>query len=200
MAKDDQSNSWNFRSHRCKSDSNNQPKVNCVLRFKDPKPSDESIKTNHRSHGSEVSEVICGFKTGDAEANLVALMNRIINLGDLYEMWRRKVKKASSDDVSSTRRPSQRWLVRMNKRSRGLESTSKRKRSFQWLLQKLGQATFGPKAYIQQRKVMENGDIKISESNPCNGTYRLIQINRMMPFLGIQTEDFFGLLRTYAFF
>ncbi len=86
MAKDDQSNSQNFCSHYGKSDNNNQPKVNCVLRFQDPKPSNESIKAKFtESDESDVSEVICSFKTGDAEANLVALMNCwIINLGDLY--------------------------------------------------------------------------------------------------------------------
>ncbi len=88
MARDDKSNPRNFRSRRGKSDGNNQPKVNCILRFKDPKPSEESIKAKFtESDGSEVSKIIRGFKTGDAEANLVALMNRIVNLGDLYEMW-----------------------------------------------------------------------------------------------------------------
>jgi hypothetical protein len=54
----------------------------------------------------------------------------------------------------------------------------------------LGQAAFGPKSYKQQCKVMDNGDLKILENNLCNGTYRLIQINQMMPFLGIQAEKY----------
>ena len=39
------------------------------------------------SDGAEVSEQIRRWKTGDIEANLVALMNRMVSLGDMYEMW-----------------------------------------------------------------------------------------------------------------
>jgi hypothetical protein len=46
------------------------------------------------SDGAEVSEQIRGWKTGDNEANLVALMNRLVSLGDMYKMWEdRKSKK-----------------------------------------------------------------------------------------------------------
>jgi hypothetical protein len=70
------------------SNSQSQPKTDCILCFKDPKPNDESIKAKFtESNGAEVSKQICGWKTGDNEANLIALMNRLVSLGDMYEMW-----------------------------------------------------------------------------------------------------------------
>ena len=68
--------------------SQSQPKTDCILHFKDPKPNDESIKAKFtESNGAEVSEQIRGWKTGDNKANLVALMNQLVSLGDVYEMW-----------------------------------------------------------------------------------------------------------------
>ncbi len=37
---------------------------------------------------------------------------------------------------------------------------------------------------------MENGNIKIPETNLCIGTYRLIQINQMLPYLGIGAKSY----------
>jgi hypothetical protein len=80
---------------------NNQPKVNCIIQFKDPKPSDESIKAKFtESDGAEVSEVIRGYKTSDNQANLVLLMNRIINLGDLYDMFENGKSKKLAQTMS----------------------------------------------------------------------------------------------------
>ncbi len=59
------------------------------------------------------------------------------------------------------------------------------KKRFIRMLQNLGSRTFGPKAFKQQYKVMENGSIKITKTSLCVGTYRLIQINWMLPYLGI---------------
>jgi hypothetical protein len=50
----------------------------------------------------------------------------------------------------------------------------KQKQKFVQMLQNLGMKTFGPKAFKQQCKVMENGNIKIPEQSLCMGTYRLI--------------------------
>ncbi len=73
---------------KASSNSQSQPKINCILRFKDPKLNDESIKAKFtESNGAEVSEQIRSWKTGDNKANLVALMNRLVSLGDKYEMW-----------------------------------------------------------------------------------------------------------------
>jgi hypothetical protein len=58
--------------------SNNQPqpKVDCILCFKDPKPSGDTIKAKFaKSDGAKVSKQIRGYRTGNNEANLVALMN-----------------------------------------------------------------------------------------------------------------------------
>ncbi len=70
------------------SNSQLQLRTDCILRFKDPKPNEESIKAKFtESNGAKVSEQIGGWKTGDNEANLDALMNRMVSLGDMYKMW-----------------------------------------------------------------------------------------------------------------
>ena len=66
----------------------------------------------------------------------------------------------------------------------------KQKKKFIRMLQNLGSRTFGPKAFKQQCKVMENGSIKIPETSLRVGTYRLIQINRMLPYLGIGAKSY----------
>ncbi len=175
MARDDKLNPQNFCSHCGKSNGNNQLKVNCILQFKDPKPSEESIKAKFtKSDGSEVSEIIHGFKTGDAEANLVALMNRIVNLKDLYEMWEDGKSKKLAQTMSRALDGQVRddWLELISEVDDWNPCRNGEKETFMQLVKQLGQTTFGPKAYKQQCKVMENGEPKIPESNLCNGTYR----------------------------
>jgi hypothetical protein len=78
----------NRSGRKASSNSQSQPKIDCILRFEDPKPNDESIKAKFtESDRAEVSEQIRGWKTGDNEANLIALMNRLVSLGDMNEMW-----------------------------------------------------------------------------------------------------------------
>jgi hypothetical protein len=63
-----------------------QPKI--VLQFKDPKPSDDQIKSKfYVADESEATEQIRCFKTGDNHANLVNVMSRIVWLGNSYELW-----------------------------------------------------------------------------------------------------------------
>jgi hypothetical protein len=63
-----------------------QPKI--VLQFKDPKPSNDQIKSKfYEADDSEVTEQIRCFKTGDNHANLVNIMSCIVGLGNSYELW-----------------------------------------------------------------------------------------------------------------
>ena len=64
------------------------------------------------------------------------------------------------------------------------------RKEFIQLIKKLGSATFGPKAFKNQCKAMESGMLKIPENNLRVGTYRLIQINKMLPFLGLQAKSY----------
>ncbi len=75
--------------------------MNCIIQFKDPKPSDESIKAKFTElDGAEVSKVIHGYKTSDNQANLVLLMNRIVNLEDLYNMFENGKSKKLAQTMS----------------------------------------------------------------------------------------------------
>ncbi len=155
------------RSRRKKNCSdNNQPKVNCIIQFKDPKPSDESIKAKFtKLVGAEVSEVIRGYKTSDNQANLVLLMNRIINLGDLYDMFENGKSKKLAQTMSRALDGQVRddWIEIVNNVDDW--NNDDKKREFIRLLKKLGSTTFGPKAFKNQCKAMENGMLKIPESN-----------------------------------
>jgi hypothetical protein len=170
---------------------NNQPKLNCIIQFKDPKPSDESIKAKFTElDGAEVSEVICGYKTSDNQANLVLLMNRIVNLGDLYDMFENGKSKKLAQTMSRALDGQVRddWIEIVNDVDDW--DNDNEKREFIRLLKQLGSATFSPKAFKNQCKAMENGILKIPESNLRVGTYRLIQINKMLPFLGLQAKSY----------
>ncbi len=68
-----------------KKSSNNQsqPKLNCIICFKDPKPRDKSTKIKFfEANNTEVSEQIQTYKTRDNKANLITLMNRSVSLGN----------------------------------------------------------------------------------------------------------------------
>jgi hypothetical protein len=87
MAKDDNSKPNSKLGQKNSSNNQSQPKVDCITRFKDPKPCNKSIKAKFFESGrNKVSEQIQSCKTGDFKANLIALMNRIISLGDLNSM------------------------------------------------------------------------------------------------------------------
>jgi regulatory protein YycI of two-component signal transduction system YycFG len=78
----------NQSGRKASSNSQSQPKTDCVLHFKDPKPNDESIKAKFKEpNGAKVSKQSRGWKIGDNKATLIALMNRLVSLGDMYEMW-----------------------------------------------------------------------------------------------------------------
>jgi len=170
---------------------NNQPKVNCIIQFKDPKPSDESIKAKFtESDGAEVSEVIRGYKTSDNQANLMLLMNRMVNLGDLYDMFENGKSKKLAQTMSRALDGQVRddWIEIVNDVDDW--ENDNEKREFIRLLKKLGSEAFGPKAFKNQCKAMESGMLKIPENNLRVGTYRLIQINKMLPYLGLQAKSY----------
>jgi hypothetical protein len=191
MAKDNEKSkpSQSNRSGKKVSSDNqsNGPKLNCIWQAKDPKPNDETIKTEFtESDGAKVSEQIPGWKTGDVEANLVALMNRMVSLWQMYDMWNDAAKAKKLCQTMSRALEGQvrdDWQELVNDRANW--NAAQQKEKFLTMLQGLGQQTFGPKAFKQQCKVSEDGKIKISETNSRIGTYRLIQINRMLPFLGV---------------
>jgi hypothetical protein len=169
----------------------NQPKVNCIIQFKDPKPSDESIKAKFtESDGADVSEVICRYKTSDNQASLVLLMNRMVTLGDLYDMFENGKSKKLTQTVSRALDGQVRddWIEIVNNVD-DWENYNK-KREFIRLLKRLGSEAFGSKAFKNQCKAMESRMLKIPESNLWVGTYQLIQINKMLPYLGLQAKSY----------
>ncbi len=142
------------------------------------------------SDGAKVSEQICGYKAGNNKANLVALMNQMVTLGDLYKIWEDGKSKKLAQTMSRALEKQVRdnWREIMSEQNNWDEDNHNRK--FVQMLQNLGMKTFGPKAFKQQCKVMENGYIKILEQSPCIGTYQLIQINQLMPYLGIYAQPY----------
>ena len=187
MGKDSNSNSKQSSKPRSRPD--DQVKVNCILRFKEPKPSDHEIKAKFfEADNTEVSEQIRKFKTGDNDANLVALMNEIVGLGDLYAMWEnggpRKLAQTLSRALEGKARTD--WLAIIN----GYEWDDDSKENFIRLLQRLGLKTFGPKAFKDQCKAMDKGKIRIPENNLRKGTERLFEINKLIPYLGIYAREY----------
>ncbi len=178
-----------------------QPKTE-LLQAKDPKPNDEAIKAKlTESDGTEVSKQIRGWKTGDVEANLVALMNQTVSLGEMCDMWddapkAKKLCQTMSRALEGQVRDDWQELVYDGANW----DAAQQKEKFLTMLQELGQQTFGPKAFKQQCKVLkalkqqckvlEDGKIKIPETNNRTGTYRLIQINQMLPFLGVRAKTY----------
>ena len=59
------------------------------------------------------------------------------------------------------------------------------------MIQKLGTKTFGLKAYKQQCKALDQGQIKIPPGVTLqNGAQRFFQINKLLPFLGIYAQEY----------
>ncbi len=133
------------------SDQKAQPKTNCILRFKDPKPNDKSIKAKStESNGVEVTKQIRSRKTGNNEANLVALMNRMVSLGEMSQMWEdrksRKLCQVMARALDGQARED--WQELVNEQNDDWDE-EEQKRKFIQMPQSLGLAKFDPKAFKQ---------------------------------------------------
>ena len=152
--------------------------------FKDPKPTDRKIKAKFfESDDTEVSEQIMCFSTGDNPANLVILMERIVGLGDLYDMWEEGNSRKLSQSMhrALTGQVKKDW----SKVIIDVDWNDIDKLGFIQLLQKLATKTFGTKAYKKQIQIMEEGKIKIpANSSLRSGAQRFFQMNTMLPYLG----------------
>ena len=166
-----------------------QPKI--VLQFKDPKPSNDQIKSKfYEADDSEVTEQIRCFKTGDNHANLVNIMSRIVGLGNSYQLWEngdsRKLAQTLNRALSGQVKDD--WeeiLEEVNDWNNVDKDGSVR------MLQKLGTKTFGPKAYKQQCKALDQGQIKIPTGITLrNGAQRFFQINKLLPYLGTYAHEY----------
>ena len=185
MTKDDKAKRASLKSGGNQAPQQNKPQLKCILHFKDPKPNDKEIKAKfYEADDSEVSEQIMCYKTGDVHANLVILMDRMVGLGDLYDMWNdgdsRKLGQSLHRALSGqVKKDWQRIMGDV------VDWDNIDKEEFIRLLKQLAKKTFGPKAFKQQCKVMDDGKIKIpSNSTLRNGAQRFFQINLMLPYLG----------------
>jgi hypothetical protein len=143
MAKDNQSKQASKCSGNKASQTNKfQPKI--VLQFKDPKPSDNQIKSKfYKVDESEVTEQIRCFKTGDIHANLVNVTSRIFELGNSYELWEnvdsRKLAQSLNRALSGQVKDNWKEILGDDNNWRDVD-----KDRFVQMLQKLGAKRFGP--------------------------------------------------------
>ena len=166
-----------------------QPKI--VLQFKDPKPSNDQIKSKfYEADDSEVTEQIRCFKTGDNHANLVNIMSRIVGLGNSYELWENgnSRKPAQTLNRALSGQVKDDWEEILGDVN---DWNDVDKDGFVRMLQKLGTKTFGPKAYKQQCKALDQGQIKIPTGITLqNGAQRFFQINKLLPYLGTYAHEY----------
>ena len=190
-----QKNSSNANSNsNSKSKSNKKSQSNksgCIIRLKPPKPTEDTVKAKFlEDDGTEVSESIRTFRSGEDYGNLVALMSRIVGLGDMYGLWidgkskklAQVMARALDDQVREE------WQTITSEMNDWDQANMKA--IFIQLLQRLGTQVFGPTAFKTQCRAMEKGDIKIPEGDLRAGTHRLFQINRLLPYLGIYGEEY----------
>jgi hypothetical protein len=86
----DGKNSSNANSNsKLKSNKKSQAnQTGCIIKFKPPKPSKDMVKANFlEDDDTELSKNIRTFQSGKEYGNLVALMSRIVGLGDMYGLW-----------------------------------------------------------------------------------------------------------------
>ena len=166
-------------------------KQGCIIRFKPPKPSEEVMKAKFfEADDTEVSELVRCYQTGDDHANLVALMSRIIGLGDLYGLWNdgKSQKLAQTMSRALDDQVREEWQAITSEMEDWDQADMKA--IFISLMQQLATQVFGPTAFKTQCRLMENGDIKIPENDLRAGTYRIFQINRLLPYLGIYATEY----------
>jgi len=67
-----------------------------IIRFKIPQPNETTLSCKFEdSESQEVKEYINAYVEGDSHTNLVTLMEKIMSLGDRYEMFNTKSKQLS---------------------------------------------------------------------------------------------------------
>jgi hypothetical protein len=117
-------------------------------------------------------------------------MSQTTGLGDLYKMWEdgnlRKLAQTMTRALDGQVRDD--WLEIMSDQNDW--DNNDEKVEFIGLLKQLRTKAFGPKAYKQQCNVTESSKIKIPYSNLRKGTERLVQINKLLPYLGIHAHKY----------
>lgn len=162
----------------------------CTLRFKPPQQSETTIKAKFLDEDdTEISEIIHVYDTGDDHANLIALMNQIVGLGDLYDLWTDKTKRlAQTMSRALNDQVREEWQTIISQCADWEQANMKD--IFIQYLRELATQVLGPKAFKNQSRAMEDGELRIPENDLRTGTYRLFQINRLLPYIGIYARSY----------
>ncbi len=118
-------------------------------------------------------------------------MFQILDLGDSYECWEEAAKAKNLANTMKRAlghgKAKKKWIDITSKRTAWGEANMQEK--FTKMLQKLGEETFGTRAYKKQVEAMEDGKLKLPEDQPLRDSIdQLFAINREIPYLSTKGE------------
>ena len=163
----------------------------CIIRFEIPELNENRVEAKFGEGDESVKEYINVYREGDDKYNLIVLMFQILDLGDSYDCWEEAAKAKSLANTMKRAlchgKAKKKWIEITNKRTAWGEANMRGK--FSQMLQKLGEETFGTRAYKKQIETMEDGKLKLPEDQPLRDSIdRLFAINREIPYLGTKGE------------
>jgi hypothetical protein len=163
----------------------------CIIRFDIPNLNENRVEVKFGEGDESVKEYINIYREGDDKYNLLVLMFQILDLGDSYECWEEAAKAKNLANMMKRAlghgKAKKKWIDITSKRTAWGEANMREK--FTKMLQKLGEETFGTRAYKKQVEAMEDGKLKLPEDQPLRDSIdRLFAINREIPYLSTKGE------------
>ncbi len=165
---------------------NEETQSDAILRFRPSKLNETQISAIFKdADEKEVKEYINIFQEGDPKENLITLLKQVIDIGNLYDLWKGSFKTLCQVMARSlSGKPREKWNASI------LQTTRNHCKEFIKVCQSATTKILGKNAFRNQEEVMEN-----TLTLPNGKLYRdaieqYFTINKDMNYLGEKGESF----------
>ena len=165
---------------------NEEIQSNVILRFKPSKLNETQISATFKdADENQVKEFINIFQEGDPKENLINLFKQIIDLGDLYDLWKDSFKTLCQVMARSlSGKPREKWNASIQ------APTRNHRQEFIKMCQSTATKILGKNAFRNQEEAMENTMTLPNGKLFRDSIEQYFTINNDMKYLGEKGESF----------
>jgi hypothetical protein len=146
---------WKFKQKKNRggnNKNNEETQSNVILRFRPSKLNETQISATFKdADKNKVKEYINIFQEGDPKKNLITLFKQVIDLSNLYDLWKGSFKTLCQVMARSlSGKPREKWNASI------LQPTRNHCEEFIKMCQSAATKILGKNAFRNQEEVMEN--------------------------------------------
>ncbi len=175
------------KKNRCRNNKNNEEThCNVILRFRPSKLNETQISATFKdAEKNKVKEYINIFQEGDPKENLITLFKQVIDLGDLYDLWKGLFKTLCQVMARSlSGKPREKWNTSI------LQTTRNHCKEFIKMCQSATTKILGKNAFRNQEEAMEITMTLPNGKLYHNAIKQYFTINKDMKYLGEKGKSF----------